>query len=91
MTNASSPPVVCEYLPAMSRNRPRQIVAENGALSPDSVSAAEVLSRFRSSGSLRFLENGDKTDAEEIGMVTLNACIRKILCINRSCIYEEDA
>ena len=44
-------------------------MSDIGELSPNCVSAAEVLSGFRSSGSMRFLENGEQEGMEETGMV----------------------
>ena len=63
-----SPPVAGECVPTISDIEPtaRSNAADTGGLSPSSVSAAEVLSRFRSSaGPLRFLENEVKEEEVE--------------------------
>ena len=62
------PPVVSEPPPAVAEVDPT--ASDVGELSPTCVSAAEVLSRFRSSGSLRFLQDREDVIKEaETGML----------------------
>ena len=69
------PPVVSEPPPTVAEVGPTS--SDVGELSPTCVSAAEVLSRFRSSGSLRFLEKGEEgTKEPETGVLKKLSCFR---------------
>ena len=65
--------VVSEPLPTVTDVAPsmRNDVSTPGELSPSCVNAAEVLSRFRSSGSLRFIENEEGSKEEIPGRLVM--------------------
>ena len=75
---SSSPPVVSENLSMVTDVGPRHDVSDIGELSPNCVSAAEVLSRFRNSGPMRFLESEETETVEEIGMRRLKHSLHSL-------------
>lgn len=57
--------MVSDRVPTVTGFEPTTRVSDIGELSPNCVSAAEVLSRFRSSSSLRFLENEKRSETQD--------------------------